>query len=118
MRLADASPLGDRDAVAAIARLKGDAERLFHERTLKLEDLGRAATRPATLHTQKAWGAEPGEPLQEFPRALMRTLLQLGVSQQDAERLINNRKANQFGKGEGTQSTTKSEETKTGKRKT
>ena len=94
--------------------MKGDAERLLHERAQKLEDLARAATR-ATLHTKEAWGAKPGEPLEEFPSALRRTLLQLGVLE-TAERLINSRKA--IGKGEGTKSTTKSEETKNGKCKT
>ncbi len=51
-------------------------------------DLGRAARRPATHHTRPASGAEPGEPVHRFPRALRKTLLELGVPVETADKMI------------------------------
>ena len=65
--------------------------------------LERAVSRPATHHTAAAWGARPGEPLNLFPRALRRTLLELGVSQDMADQLVDTGK----GKDEGTKGGTK-----------
>ena len=93
-RLADASTIGDGER-AEIERLRGDADRLLQERRQKQMDLERAVSHPATHHTVTAWGALPGEPLTEFPRALRRTLLELGVSQDLADKLVDT------GKGEG-----------------
>ena len=95
--LADASTLG-ADPRAEIARMCGEADRLLQERTQKLKDLERAVSRPATRHTAAAWGARPGEPLPEFPRALRRTLLELGVEPDLAEQLIDTGE-DQKGKG-------------------
>ena len=53
-----------------------------------MKDLERAVSRPATRHTAAAWGARPGEPLPEFPRALRRTLLELGVLLDLADQLV------------------------------
>ena len=86
-RLADASTLGDGQR-AEIARLRDEADRLLQERTQKLMDLERAGSHPPTRHTAAAWGARPGEPLPEFPRALRRTLLELGVSLDLADQLV------------------------------
>ena len=86
-RLADASTLGDGD-IARIERLRGEANRLRQERMQKLMDLERAVSHPATHHTKPAWGAQPGEPLNSFPRALRRTLLELGVPLETADQLV------------------------------
>ena len=86
-RLADASTLRD-DQRAEIARLRDAANRLKQERMQKMLDLERAASHPATHHTAAAWGADTGEPLPEFPRALRRTLLELDVSPDLADRLV------------------------------
>ena len=86
-RLADASTLG-ADPRAEIARMCGEAERLLQERTQKLTDMERAGTHPATHHTEAAWGAGQGEPNHEFPRALRRTLLDLGVPRDLADQLV------------------------------
>ena len=51
-------------------------------------DLERAVSRPATHHAAAAWGARPCEPLHEFPRALRRTLLDLGVPLDLADQLV------------------------------
>ena len=93
-RLADASTLGDGER-AEIERLRGDADRLLQERMQKQMDMERAVSHPATHHTAAAWGAQPAEPLPEFPRALRRTLLELGVLQDMADKLV------ATGKGEG-----------------
>ena len=98
--LADASTLG-ADERAEIARLRGEADRLLQERTQKLIDLERAVSRPATRHTAAAWGARPGEPLPEFPRALRRTLLELGVSQDLADQLVDTEGQGNKGGGKG-----------------
>ena len=86
-RLADASTLGDGD-IARIERLRGDAHRLLQRRMQKLMDLEGAVSHPATHHTKPAWGAQPGELLTFFPRALRRTLLELDVSQKMADQLV------------------------------
>ena len=72
---------------------------LLEERKQKLMDFDRAAPRPATMYTAAAWGAEPGEPLPEFPRALRRTLLELGVELEFADKLIDS--GVKGGKGKG-----------------
>ena len=51
-------------------------------------DLERAVSHLATHHTAAASGAQEGEPLEAFPRALRRTLLELGVEQTLADQLI------------------------------
>ena len=78
-----------------IERLHGKANRLLQEKRQKQMDLLRAVSHPATHHTAAAWGVQPGEPLPEFPRALRRTLLELGVLQDMADKLVDT------GKGEG-----------------
>ena len=87
--LADASTRGD-DKRAEIARLRGEAIVLFRPRFRNQLDLERAATRPATQCTEPARGAQPGEPPPEFSRALRRTVLDLGVSQDVADELVDN----------------------------
>ena len=68
--------------------MRGEADRLLQERTQKLTDMEKAISHPATHHTEAAWGARQGEPLQEFPRALRRTLLDLGVPRDLADQLV------------------------------
>ena len=85
--LADASTLGEGQR-AEITRMRSEATRLLQERTQKLMDLERAVSHPATRHTAAAWGARPGEPLPRFARALRRTLLDLGVSLDLADHLV------------------------------
>ena len=79
--------------------MRGEADRLLQERTQKQADPERAATRPATLHTVTAWGAGPGEPLFQFPRALRRTLLELGVSLDLADQLVDTGEEGEGNKG-------------------
>ena len=86
-RLADASTLGDGQR-AEIARMRDEAHGLLQERMQKQKDLARAVSRPATLHTAAAWGARPGEPLHEFPRALRRTLLEMRVERFMADKIV------------------------------
>ena len=65
-------------------------------------DLERAVTHPATQHTAPAWGAQPGEPLPLFPRALRRTLLDMGISAEVADRILDTgRPLGEGGKGKG-----------------
>ena len=92
--LANASTIGVFERTE-IERLHGKANRLLQEKRQKQEDLERAVSHPATHHTVTAWGALPGEPLTEFPRALRRTLLELGVSRYLANMLVDT------GEGEG-----------------
>ena len=87
--LADASTRGD-DKRAEIARLRGEAAELLDRKIKTQMDLKRAATHPSTQYTEPAWGAQPGEPLLEFTRALRRTLLGLGASQDVADQLVGN----------------------------
>ena len=79
--------------------MRGEADRVLQERTQKLMDLERAVSRPATRHTAAAWGARPGEPLHEFPRALRRTLLELGVSLDLADQLVDTGEEGEGNKG-------------------
>ena len=66
-----------------------EAQRLLDERAQKQQDLDRAVSHPATRHTAAASGAQPGEPLELFsPRAVRRTLLELGVEQGVADQLV------------------------------
>ena len=69
-------------------RLIQEAKRLLDERARVQKDLARAVTHPATHHTAAASGAQPGEPRAQFPRALRRTLLCLGVEQSKADDII------------------------------
>lgn len=88
---ADASTLGEdyqRRRTCRIARLRNTADQLMKERTEKLVDLERAATRPATQYTAAARGARSEEPPQQFVRALLRTLLELDVPPVLANELI------------------------------
>ena len=71
-----------------IQRLKNMADELLEERRLQLIDLDRAATVPATQHTLAAWGALPGEPLPEFPRALRRMMLECGIPVNIADEIV------------------------------
>ena len=82
--------------------MRDEAHWLLQERMQKLTDPARAVSRPATNPTAAAWGARPGEPLHEFPRALRRTLLELGVSQAMAHQLVDTGEGPGEGqKGEG-----------------
>ena len=100
-RLAVASTLGDGQR-AEIERLRDEAHGLLQERMQKLTDPARAVSRPATNHTAAASGARPGEPQHEFPRALRRTLLVLGVSQAKADQFVDTGEGPGEGKkGEG-----------------
>ena len=47
-----------------------------------------ARTEAATHHTAAASGAQEGEPRESFPRALRRTLLELGLEETKADQLI------------------------------
>ena len=69
-------------------RLLQEAQQLLDERKRMQQDLARAVTHPATHHTAAASGAQEGEPLEAFPRAVRRTLLELGVEQTLADQLI------------------------------
>ena len=98
--LAQASTLGG-DQREVKERLLQEAKQLLNERLRMLKDLARAVTHPATLHTATASGAQEGEPLDHFPRAVRRTLLVLGVEQGLADQLV--RVEGEKGqKGEGT----------------
>ena len=68
--------------------LRQEARRILVERQRLQEDLGRAVTHPATHHTPAASGAGEGEPADQFPRAIRRTLLELGIEQSLADQLI------------------------------
>ena len=82
--LADACP-------RQFAWKKRRADVLLGQRWEKLRDLDRAVSHSATLHTAAAWGERPGEPLPEFPRALRRTLLELGIEKGLADQIIDTR---------------------------
>ena len=98
-----ASTLGDAQREEK-ERLLREAERLLDERKRLQRDLARAVTHPATHHTAAASGAQEGEPLAAFPRAVRRTLLELGVEQTLADQLIRveGEKGQKGQKGEGT----------------
>ena len=99
-RLADASTLGE-DQRAEIERMRSEAKMLHQRRMKKLTDMERAVTRPATRHTAAAWGARPGEPLPRFARALRRSLLDMGVERDLADRLVDPGEEEDEGKGRG-----------------
>ena len=82
-----ASTLGDTQREEK-ERFLQEAQRLLDERERIQKDLARAVTHPATHHTAAASGAQEGEPLEAFPRAVRRTLLELGVKQTLADQLI------------------------------
>ena len=104
---ADASTLGAVCRRSEIESLRDDAHRLLDLRTQKLNDLVRAGSHPATHHTRAAWGAQPGEPLPLFLRALRRTLLALRVREEVVHKLIDTggqgegEKGGRKGKGKG-----------------
>ena len=77
---------------AEVERLRSEAFECLQKMTAKQTDIARAASRPATHHTRAAWGAAPGEPEAAFPRALRRTLLELGVAEETADELIDTAK--------------------------
>ena len=93
---ADASTLGAVGRRSEIESLRDEAHRLLDLRTQKLNDLVRAGSHPATQHTAAAWGAQPGEPLPLFLRALRRTLLALRVREKVVHKLLDT-----GGQGEG-----------------
>ena len=83
-----ASTLGRDAARQEKQRLLQEAQRLLEQRERVQKDLTRAVTHPATHHTAAASGAQEGEPHEQFPRALRRTLLELGVPQDLADQLV------------------------------
>ena len=82
-----ASTLGGDAQREEKERLLQEAQRLLDERERMQKDLARAVTHPATHHTAAASGAQEGEPMEHFPRAVRRTLLELGVQQTLADQL-------------------------------
>ena len=102
--LAKASTLGGDQQREEKERLLQEAKQLLNERLRMQKDLARAVTHPATHHTATASGAQEGEPLGLFPRALRSTLLELGVDQTLADQLIRveGEKGQKRQKGEGT----------------
>ena len=83
-----ASTLGGDAQREEKERLLQEAQRRMDERDRRQKDLGRAVTHPATHHTAAASGAQEGEPPEAFPRALRRTLLDLGVQRDLADKLV------------------------------
>ena len=83
----EASTLGDKQREEKESLLQ-EARRLRVERQRLQKDLARAVTHPATHHTPAASGAGEDEPAEQFPRAIRRTLLVLGVDQTLADQLI------------------------------
>ena len=83
-----------------VGRLQSEAAVVIAERNKQLRDLDRAAWRPATQYTQSAWGAAPGEPLPLFARAIRRTMLELGVPRELADRMVDPGEPEE-GKGKG-----------------
>ena len=81
-------------------RMKADAEHLLEERRKQLNDLERVGSRPAAKYTQSARGAKPDEPLPMFARAMRRTMMELGVSRELADRMVDSG-AGEQGKGKG-----------------
>ena len=98
--IAVASTHDDDDRRREVERLKAEAAMLLEERMRQLQDLDRAAWRPPTRYTQSAWGAAPGEPLHLFARAVRRTMLELGVPRELADRMVDPGEPEQ-GKGQG-----------------
>ena len=98
--LSRASTPGEDDAAAQMACLRSEAEGLLERMRAMQANIERAASHPATHHTRAAWGAAPGEPEHEFPRALRRTLLELGVPVETADKLIDTAGSAAAGDGE------------------
>ena len=98
--IAVASTHDDDDRRREVERLKTEAALLLAERMSQLQDLDRAAWRPPTRFTQSAWGAAPGEPLPLFARAIRRTMLELGVARELADRMVDPGEPEE-GKGKG-----------------
>ena len=96
-----ASTLGGDAEREEKKRLIQEAQQLLDRRTRMQKDLARAATHPATHHTVAASGAQEGEPMEQFPRAVRRMLLDLGVEQTLADKLIGV-EGEKGQKGEGT----------------
>ena len=99
-QIAVASTHDDPGRRREVERLRSEAALLLEERTKQLQDLDRAAWRPPTRWTQSAWGAAPGEPLPLFARAIRRTMLELGVPRDLADRMVDPGEPEQ-GKGKG-----------------
>ena len=98
--IAVASTHDDDDRRREVERLKAEAAMLLEERRSQLQDLDRAAWRPPNRFTQSAWGAAPGEPLPLFARAIRRTMLELGVARELADRMVDPGEPEE-GKGKG-----------------
>ena len=71
-----------------IQRLTDMADALQERCKERQSDMERAAWRPANRHTAAASGAGPGETIHAFPRALRRTLLELGMDAKDVDRML------------------------------
>ena len=71
-----------------IEGLRQEAKRLLDERARVQKHVTRAVHHPATHHSAEASGAQPGEPLEHFPRALRMTLLCLGVEMFQADHIV------------------------------
>ena len=84
----NASTLGGDQPPEEKERLLQEAKQLLNERLRMQKDLDRAVNHPATHHTATASGAQEGEPPCLFPRALRRTLLDLGLSVRDADHFV------------------------------
>ena len=113
-----ASTLGDKQREEKESLLQ-EARRLLVERQRLQKDLARAVTHPATHHTPAASGAGEDEPAEQFPRAIRRTLLVLGVDQTLADQLIRveGEKGQKGQKGTGNQGVGKKAWGKNGKGK-
>ena len=85
-RSADTLGVEERNEIIA---LHNEIARLNRERTDILSNMERAVTHPATEHTREAWGAQDGEPLEQFARAMRRALLELSVEVEMANHLVN-----------------------------
>jgi hypothetical protein len=78
----------DQATVRKMRQMRDEAAMLKHMRLEKLSDIQYYQTHPPTHHAAEAWGAEPGEPRPQFPRALRRTLVAMGVDEAEADALI------------------------------
>ena len=99
-----ASTLGGNAQREEKESLLKEAQKLLAKRDRIQKDLARAKSHPATHHTMAASGAQVGEPLEAFPRAVRMALLALGVEQTLADQLIRveGEKGQKGQKGEGT----------------
>ena len=84
-----------------VDRLYAEACKLNTKRVAMQTDFDRAATRPATQYTREASGAREGEPMGHFARALLYTLLSLGVSKEKADQLGHKGQDDKGHKGKG-----------------